>query len=320
MVLRLQCQRYRGVCSFLLLLSTITQYAFGNSNPQNVRDRARVEASIRAAAFATAMAASAVGQPLLTHTVWAAAPYATSIEKELRTVEAAAAFITSHCSAMLQAARSTGRLLYRGEPAFLSTATASTRQKNIATEGQLTMGLPAALAALMIQTPLLLSSPPDLADPRTYGPAAADYFAAVSDAMEAQQLMADTLSQHQQQHPQQLQSLPPVFVSPRTGHLATPDPVAASRWGPVVSIWPLDLLRYAVVGPAETTWWRDDWAELRGPRGPSFWRDPPALATFLATQVHRHGPHTLRTPVAGHASHLFTPTFITWTGTHSGAR
>ena len=39
---------------------------------------------------------------------------------ELSSVEVAAAFIQSHCTKMLQAARTTGIVMYRGEPIFLS--------------------------------------------------------------------------------------------------------------------------------------------------------------------------------------------------------
>ena len=230
-----------------------------------------------AASLLLAAAAAAVGQPLLSPpTAWAAAVVSssTTVVADLRTVEAAADFIATHCTVMLQAARSTGRLLYRGEPAFISAAAQCSQSP--ATGGD-DATFPAALAALMIKRPLLLSSPPDLLDPATSGAAAADYFLAVSEAMEAAQR-------------RQLQQPPTVYVSPRTGHLATPDPVAASQWGPVASIWPLDPLRYATVGPTEATWWRDDWAQLRGPRGPSFWRDPAALTAFLASQV-REPPH-----------------------------
>ena len=37
--------------------------------------------------------------------------------------------------------------------------------------------------------------------------------------------------------------------------------------------------------PPEKAWWRDDWSALRGPRGPSFWRNPQAREAFLAKEV-----------------------------------
>jgi len=262
-----------AVLVFFLLLLTLSECCTTSPRPRSLRRDARDRT---AASVLLAAAAAAVGQPLLSPpAAWAAASAAasssastTTAVADLRTVEAAADFIATHCTVMLQAARSTGRLLYRGEPAFISAA--AQRSQSPATGGD-DATFPAALAALMIKRPLLLSSPPDLLDPATSGAAAADYFLAVSEAMEAAQ--------------RRQEKLPTVFVSPRTGHLATPDPVAASQWGPVASVWPLDPLRYATVGPIEATWWRDDWAQLRGPRGPSFWRDPAALHAFLASQV-----------------------------------
>lgn len=35
----------------------------------------------------------------------------------------------------------------------------------------------------------------------------------------------------------------------------------------------------------ENHWWRDDWASLRGPRGPSFWRNDRARDAFLANEL-----------------------------------
>ena len=56
-------------------------------------------------------------------------------------------------------------------------------------------------------------------------------------------------------------------ATPRNGHLASPDILQASLWGPVVSVWPLDSMHYSILA-TEKAWWRDDWGYVRGRNHP----------------------------------------------------
>ena len=143
-------------------------------------------------------------------------PGSTQALAELSSVEVAAAFIRSHCTVMLNAARTTGRVLYRGEPIFLSQGGSSSsgqrpsgiggrrssvqRQSNDnnSTNTSTNNGgdnspgsynnedVTSAFSAMMDKNPLLLYAPPDLLDQTTYGnPLAADFFNTISLALEA---------------------------------------------------------------------------------------------------------------------------------------
>lgn len=149
-------------------------------------------------------------------------PDSTQALAELSSVEVAAAFIKTHCTVMLNAARTTGRVLYRGEPIFLSQGgsngqrqpgnggrrSSAPNQNNVINRntnrnstsngddsndgGDNPAGtysnedITSAFAAMMDQHPLLLYAPPDLLDASTYGsPLAADFFDTISLALEA---------------------------------------------------------------------------------------------------------------------------------------
>jgi hypothetical protein len=156
---------------------------------------------------------------------------------ELNSVEVAAEIILTHCTTMLSAARTTGRLLYRGEPVFLTQGSSTyTKSSNSITSDSNYNTVATSLSAMMDKCPLLLSAPPDLLDPSTYrNPAAADFFQTISTALEQRTQQGSDISEGR------------YVATPRNGHLATPDILEASRWGPVVSIWPLDTLHYTVL-------------------------------------------------------------------------
>ncbi len=110
---------------------------------------------------------------------------------------------------------------------------------------------------------ILLQSESDLDNPKTYGSfAAADYFGSFQNF---------TLG---------------IFES---GHIGISDTMAASQWGPVASIWPLDDpdrgLTYAWLRNNKY-FWDDDWAApqsagLKELGGPFFWKSTENLNAFL---------------------------------------
>ena len=234
---------------------------------------------------------------------------------ELSSVEVAAAFIQTHCTKMLQAARTTGRVLYRGEPIFLSQGIGSSSGQQLSgsvirrsfvpnqTNGNDGSGngantnedITSAFTAMITKNPLLLYAPPDLLDQSTYGnPLAVDFFNTISVALETKSAaakkmstsststtMTDASDRNQKStslnndvardsngnsnngiYPQE-EPCSNYVATPRNGHLATPDILQASLWGPVVSIWPLDNMHYSILA-TEKAWWRDDWGYLRG--------------------------------------------------------
>lgn len=76
---------------------------------------------------------------------------------------------------------------------------------------------------------MLMSTMSDLLLPSTYSPVAADFFNTLNTYMHQQELNADILHSNRS-----------TVIFPDNGHLATSDPMAASAWGGVVSIWPID--------------------------------------------------------------------------------
>ena len=162
----------------------------------------------------------------------------TQVLVELNSVEVAAELILTHCTTMLSAARTTGRLLYRGEPVFLTQGISSSSVSSSSTVIN-SSSVATSLSAMVEKCPLLLSAPPDLLDSNTYtNPAAADFFQTISTALEQQQ---------DQQQSDKNGAYGKYVATPRNGHLATPDILEASKWGPVVSVWPLDSLYYTIL-------------------------------------------------------------------------
>ena len=74
---------------------------------------------------------------------------------------------------------------------------------------------------------MLMSSKSDLLLPSTYSPVSVDFFNTLSVYMHQQTANADEQSRSR-------------LIFPENGHLVTSDPMAASAWGGVVSIWPID--------------------------------------------------------------------------------
>ena len=107
--------------------------------------------------------------------------------------------------------------------------------------------------------PWLLGFPGDLLDPTTYSPIAADYFSALDKV------------------------LPGSIVS--RGHVATSSSAAASAWGNVYSVWPLDGASglQTAYFRRSTTLWDPQYAlpQGQGRLGPFFWRDDKQMEAFL---------------------------------------
>lgn len=73
---------------------------------------------------------------------------------------------------------------------------------------------------------VLMSSKSDLLLPSTYSPVSVDFFDTLNVYMR-QQVDTDEVSRSKS-------------IFPENGHLVTSDPMVASAWGGVVSIWPID--------------------------------------------------------------------------------
>lgn len=186
-----------------------------------------------------ATTATVVGSSRMVPSAHATTP-STLVLAELNSVEVAAEIILTHCTTMLSAARTTGRLLYRGEPVFLTQGVSGSSVSSYSTINSSSVAT--SLSAMMEKCPLLLSAPPDLLDISTYtNPAAADFFQTISTALEQQQ------QQQLQQQSDKSGTYGKYVATPRNGHLATPDILEASKWGPVVSVWPLDTLHYTIL-------------------------------------------------------------------------
>jgi hypothetical protein len=128
------------------------------------------------------------------------------------TVEETASFIKEHCTTILSAVQSTGRPLYRGETIFGENRSG----------GQ--------------QKPVLMFPKPDLLSPATYdSPTAADFFTSFTEYMEK-----SGRSSKDSGAAAAAAEVSSTVVSARNGHLATPNVLDASKWGPVCSVWPLD--------------------------------------------------------------------------------
>lgn len=114
-------------------------------------------------------------------------------------------------------------------------------------------------------TPTLLSTPSDLLLPSAYdNPVTADFFKSVNTALHRNNQSS---------------------IFPDEAHIASPNPMVASKWGPVCSIWPLDSMHYAWVRSGNL-WWDDEWQTFQGPRGPLFWRSNESLDRFLKEEVY----------------------------------
>lgn len=154
--------------------------------------------------------------------------------------------IKDNCKIVLNNARATGKLLYRGDGN-------SNRQKNILS------GKVDSISKSKICNPT-----PDLLFPETYdnSPLAVDYFKTLDAIMK-------------DKYP----------VSPSNGHIATSNVYDASDWGSVFSIWPFDdSLHYAWINTGiknENRWWELDWGVPQGSRGPVFWKNQEMISQFM---------------------------------------
>lgn len=130
---------------------------------------------------------------------------------------------------------------------------------------------------------ILLQSESDLNNPKTYGSfAAADFFSSF------QNFTLGILD---------------------SGHIGTSDMAAASNWGGVCSIWPLDTpgnaLTYAWLRN-DVSFWDEDWnapqsVGLKELGGPFFWRSSELMNSFLTTKNNLNLNKGLSTALsAGH--------------------
>jgi len=126
-----------------------------------------------------------------------------------------------------------------------------------------------AAESLATTAPTILAPAFDLLSNRTYSPLAADYFRCLDS------YMAGVGAGGEPRFP----------VTPRNGHLATSDVVAASEWGVPVSVWPLDAGLHFAWLLNDVNWWDNDWGLPRGKRGPLFWRSGALLETFVQKEV-----------------------------------
>lgn len=196
-------------------------------------------------------------------------------ERAWLSVDDATAFILSNCTTILDAARVSGKLLYRGEGA----------------------GEDEKICRLVS-----VEGTTDLLTVGTYNSspfAAAEFFSSVDKFLFAS--LTASLAQKS--------SLPSKFLSfrtnsayniaehsivrPKYGHLATSDVQAASQWGVPVSVWPLDSGLHFAWLKSEAAWWNPDWAgwskdterESTSKRKPYFWRNPELLRSFVQEEV-----------------------------------
>jgi hypothetical protein len=164
-----------------------------------------------------------------------------------------ATVIKDNCKIVLNNARATGKLLYRGD--------SSTNKKN----ENILSGTVTTISKSKICNPT-----PDLLFPETYdnSPLAVDYFKALDAVMKDNKYL----------------------VSPSNGHIATSNVYDASDWGSVMSIWPFDdSLHYAWVNTGiknENKWWELDWGVPQGSRGPVFWKNKELWSQFTSGIVY----------------------------------
>jgi len=179
--------------------------------------------------------------------------YAADIPESSLSLKEATSIIKEECQIALNAARNTGRLLYRG----------------IANNN-----------SIAINSPAILNPTYDLINNATQGyyensPLAADFFSSIDKYM-AQQKTEDDAGRRRSQYP----------VTPRNGHIATADIQMASEWGVPVSVWPLDAgLHYAWL-LNDISWWNEtSFGSPQGKRGPFFWRSQEILDLFVSQEV-----------------------------------
>jgi hypothetical protein len=196
----------------LLLLVSLLQVLAWDQIPRSLRQHSR-DGITRALLTAASVGITTIGAPLVRSAV---AETPTREGKQLArtlTVQEAADLIRGSCTKTLSAVRNTGRLLYRGE----------------------------AENSLSTSTPTILSPAFDLLSNRTYNsPLAADFFRSLDGYMHMQKTDTDTGADAGSGLGAGLGTGQRFPVTPRNGHLATSDVVAASEWGVPVSVWPLD--------------------------------------------------------------------------------
>ena len=194
-------------------------------------------------------------------------------------VDEAAALILRHCSKIVDAARLTGHVLYRGE----------------GNEGPQSCRL-----VFTENTSDLLSNGTYTSNPS----AASEFFSSLDGAMFAAHLKSihagQNLSRVLSFQPDSLPSIAERCVRPLYAHLATSDIQAASEWGVPVSVWPLDTGLHFAWLRTQSTWWKDEWtagynAPPSSPRRrgssrtwketPYFWRNPSLLEGFVSSEI-----------------------------------
>jgi len=234
------------LCLLLLILVVVVRSS--NKRPHSFADKLREVLSRRATSVASLFLLSSPSLSIASTSTGAsttaAAAQVTSVQ--FSNLDESAEFIQKHCTKILQAARQSGKLLYRGEPSL--------------------KGLSAAL----------ISSDGDLLDVDTYNERKLD----ANDAS-PQAKFGSLVANYFESLDAAITSSP----KPSTSHLATGSIMEASKWGPVASVWPVDALDFAYL-KNEKTWWNDDYSTPQSSnRAPLFWRQEELLEKFLHDEL-----------------------------------
>ena len=205
-----------------------------------------------------------------------------TMKLESISVDAASVMILSLCSQTVEAARLTGRILYRGE-------------------GEDSGGSNLERCKLIYADNLT-----DLTVEGTYvsNPmAAVDYFSSLDRALFSS--CTNSLSEQSKDlkrllsfRPESLPYIAEQAVRPKYGHLATSNIQAASAWGIPVSVWPVDVGFHYAWLRTQSEWWQDEWTQAAPmPRRsvsakvnwkqPFFWRSPQLLMEFINSEVRQ---------------------------------
>ena len=157
--------------------------------------------------------------------------------------------IKDNCKIILNNARISGKLLYRGDGDKRNILNNSNNNNNT-----------------ILNNKVLISNPKsDLLLPDTYdnSPLAVDYFKKLDELMIEKKYL----------------------VHPGNGHIATSNLYDASDWGEVYSIWPFDNnLHYVWINTGsrnENKFWEVDWGLPQGSRGPLFWKNDELMSKFM---------------------------------------
>ena len=193
-------------------------------------------------------------------------------------VNAASTMILNLCSKTVDAARFTGRILYRGEGE--ENESSKLEQCKLVCIENLT---DLTAEGTYVSNPL----------------AAADYFSSLDRALFSSYTYSlsengNDLERLLSYGPDSLPFIAEQSIRLKYGHLATSDIQAASVWGVPVSVWPVDEGFHYAWLRTQSEWWRDDWTRATPVpltkvtwQRPYFWRSPQLLREFINSEVKK---------------------------------